>query len=136
MEESTPQQAASRYRKIIDGYKAQLRNHPELKLSEYCRSSHANYSGVIDWTKRHGISVLELRREARGEVPGKSACHSDPVGTFIQFMPSSKASDSEGEGSRRGRAQGCNQGTRQQRGQTQGLLRGGDEGGGCLSRRH
>ena len=57
MEESTPQQAASRYRKIIDGYKAQLRNHPELKLSEYCRSSHTNYSGVIDWTKRHGISV-------------------------------------------------------------------------------
>ena len=95
MEESTPQQAASRYRKIIDGYKAQLRNHPELKLSEYCRSSHTNYGGVIDWTKRHGISVLELRREARGEVPGKSACPSDPAGTFIQFMPSGRSGFSD-----------------------------------------
>ena len=61
-----------------------------MKLSEYCKESHTNYRGVIDWTKRHGISILELRREARGETAGiSSALKSD--GAFIQFMPSSRS---------------------------------------------
>ena len=65
-------------------------NDPDLKLSEYCKESHTNYRGVIDWTKRHGISILELRREARGETSGStSAPQSD--GAFIQFMPSSRS---------------------------------------------
>ena len=90
MEESTPAQAASRYRRVIEGYKSRLRTNPDLKLSEYCKESHANYRGVIDWTKRHGISILELRREARGETSGStSAPQSD--GAFIQFMPSSRS---------------------------------------------
>ena len=86
MEESTPAQAASRYRKVIEDYKSKLRSNPDLKLSEYCKESHTNYSGVIDWTKRHGISILELRREARGETGGRSA-RPESEGPFIQFMP-------------------------------------------------
>ena len=89
MEESTPTQAASRYRKIIEGYKSRLRTNPDLKLSEYCKESHTNYRGVIDWTKRHGISILELRREARGGIAGRSASP-ESEGTFIQFMPSGR----------------------------------------------
>ena len=90
MEESIPVQAASRYRSVIDVYKSKLRSNPDLKLSEYCKESHTNYRGVIDWTKRHGISILELRREARGETAGiSSALKSD--GAFIQFMPSSRS---------------------------------------------
>ena len=87
MEESTPAQAASRYRKVIEGFKSRLRSNPDLKLSEYCKESHTNYRGVTGWTKRHGISVLELRREAHGVTAGRSEIlESD--GTFIQFMPS------------------------------------------------
>ena len=90
MEESTPELAATRYRRVIEGYKSRLRTNPNLKLSEYCKESHTNYRGVIDWTKRHGISILELRREARGETSGStSAPQSD--GAFIQFMPSSRS---------------------------------------------
>lgn len=90
MEESLPGQAASRYRKVIEGYKSRLRTNPDMKLSEYCKESHTYYRGVIDWTKRHGISILELRREARGETSGStSAPQSD--GAFIQFMPSSRS---------------------------------------------
>ena len=90
MEESTPELAATRYRRVIEGYKSRLRTNPDLKLSEYCKESHTNYRGVIDWTKRHGISILELRREARGETSGStSAPQSD--GAFIQFMPSSRS---------------------------------------------
>lgn len=89
MEESTPAQAASRYRKVIEDYKSKLRSNPDLKLSEYCKESHTNYSGVIDWTKRHGISILELRREARGETGGRLA-RPESEGPFIQFMPSSR----------------------------------------------
>ena len=89
MEESIPTQTASRYHKIIEGYKSRLRSNPDLKLSEYCKESHTNYSGVIDWTKRHGISILELRREARD---GTLGCSPSPEyeGPFIQFMPSSR----------------------------------------------
>ena len=90
MEESTPAQAASRYRKVIEDYKSKLRSNPDLKLSEYCKESHTNYSGVIDWTKRHGISILELRREARDGTLGSSAS-SEADGAFIQFMPSSRS---------------------------------------------
>ena len=90
MEESLPGQAASRYRKVIEAYKSRLRSNPDLKLSEYCKESHTYYRGVIDWTKRHGISILELRREARGETAGRSASP-ESEGTFIQFMPSSRA---------------------------------------------
>ena len=93
MEESTPAQAASRYRKIIDGYKSRLKSNPDLKLSEYCKESHTNYRGVIDWTKRHRISVLELRREARGETAGRSESPKSD-GTFIQFMPSGRSASS------------------------------------------
>ena len=89
MEESLPGQAASRYRKIIEGYRSRLRTDPDLKLSEYCKESHTNYSGVIDWTKRHGISILGLRREARGERAVRSASQ-ESEGTFIQFTPSSR----------------------------------------------
>lgn len=73
MEESTPELAATRYRRVIEGYKSRLRTNPDLKLSEYCKESHTNYRGVIDWTKRHGISILELRREARGETSGSTS---------------------------------------------------------------
>ena len=90
MEESLPGQAASRYRKVIEDYKSRLRSNPDLKLSEYCTESHTYYRGVIDWTKRHGISILELRREARGETAGRSASP-ESEGPFIQFMPSSRA---------------------------------------------
>ncbi len=93
MEESTFPQAVSRYRKVIEGYKSRLRTNPDLKLSEYCKESHTNYRGVIDWTKRHGISILELRREARGETAGSSSA-SGSDGAFIQFIPSGRgASD-------------------------------------------
>ena len=89
MEESIPVQAASRYRSVIDVYKSKLRSNPDLKLSEYCKESHTNYRGVIDWTKRHGISILELRREARGERTG---CSPSPEyeESFIQFVPPSR----------------------------------------------
>ena len=90
MEESIPAQAATRYRKVIEGYKSRLKSNPDLKLSEYCKESHTNYRGVIDWTKRHGISILELRREARDGALGSSAS-SEADGAFIQFMPSSRS---------------------------------------------
>lgn len=67
MEESIPVRAASRYAKVIDGYMARLKNNPDLKLSEYCKETHTNYNGVVDWTKRHAVSIRELRREARGK---------------------------------------------------------------------
>ena len=87
MEESIPECAASRYAKVIDGYKARIKNNPDLKLSEYCKETHTNYSGVVAWTKRHAVSIRELRREARGESTGT------PSGlgrssTFVQFVPS------------------------------------------------
>ena len=90
MEESIPAQATSRYRKVIEGYKSRLMSNPDLNLSEYCKESHTNYRGVIDWTKRRGISILELRRKARGETLVRSA-NPKSDGNFIQFMPSSRA---------------------------------------------
>ena len=51
------------------------------------------FRGVIDWTKRHRISVLELRREARGETAGRSESPKSD-GTFIQFMPSGRSASS------------------------------------------
>ena len=75
---------------VIVGYKSRLKSNPDLKLSEYCKESHTNYRGVIDWTKRHGISILELRREARDGALGSSAS-SKADGAFIQFMPSSRS---------------------------------------------
>lgn len=91
MEESIPAQAASRYRKIIDGYKSRLRTDPDLKLSDYCKESHTNYRGVIDWTKRHGISILELRREARDRTAGRSESP-ESDGAFIQFTSARRPS--------------------------------------------
>lgn len=86
MEEPIFPQASSRYAKVLEGYKARLKSNPNLKLSEYCRESHTNYSGVIDWTKRHGISILELRRG----IPREASCKiaPDSGGAFIQFTPS------------------------------------------------
>lgn len=86
MEESLPVQAASRYAKVIENYKSRLKDNPDLKLSEYCKETHTNYNGAVKWTKRHGISLLELRREARGTSPGSSS-DVDSSGTFIQFAP-------------------------------------------------
>ena len=87
MEESIPVRAASRYAKVIEGYKARLKKNPDLKLSEYCKETHTNYNGVVDWTKRHAVSIRELRREARGESTGIPS-GLGPSGTFIQFVPS------------------------------------------------
>lgn len=78
MEESIPVRAASRYAKVIEDYKVRLKDNPDLKLSEYCKETHTNYNGVVDWTKSHAVSIRELRREAHGESSG----------TFIQFAPS------------------------------------------------
>ena len=84
MEESTPELAATRYRKVIEGYKSRLKSNPDLKLSDYCKESHTNYRGVIDWAAGRGIFVRKLQAEARGETP---ECASQ---TFIQFMPSGR----------------------------------------------
>ena len=78
MEESIPVRAASRYAKVIEDYKVRLKDNPDLKLSEYCKETHTNYNGVVDWTKSHAVSIRELQREAHGESSG----------TFIQFAPS------------------------------------------------
>ena len=63
MEESTPELAATRYRRVIEGYKSRLRTNPDLKLSEYCKESHTNYRGVIDWTKRLERGFFEMPRK-------------------------------------------------------------------------
>ena len=78
MEESIPVRAASRYAKVIEDYKVRLKDNPDLKLSEYCKETHTNYNGVVDWTKSHAVSIRELQREA----------HVESSGTFIQFAPS------------------------------------------------
>lgn len=83
--------AESRYLKIIEGYREQLRKNPDLRLSEYCKESHTNYRGVMDWAKRHGIRIMDLRREARGETTFKSV-HSNSSNSFIQFRPSNVVS--------------------------------------------
>lgn len=83
-------QAGSFYSGVIEGYKTRLRSDPNLRLSEYCKESDTHYGRVIDWMRRHGISVRELRRESRGEVGGRSMASSSE-GTFIQFVPSGKS---------------------------------------------
>lgn len=83
-------QAGSFYSGVIEGYKTRLRSDPNLRLSEYCKESDTHYGRVIDWMRRHGISVRKLRRESRGEVGGRSMASSSE-GTFIQFVPSGKS---------------------------------------------
>ena len=90
MEEMRISQAGSFYSGVIEGYKTRLRSDPNLRLSEYCKESDTSYGRVIDWMRRHGISVHELRRESRGEVSGRSMASSSE-GTFIQFVPSGKS---------------------------------------------
>ena len=90
MEEMRISQAGSFYSGVIEGYKTRLRSDPNLRLSEYCKESDTHYGRVIDWMRRHGISVRELRRESRGEVGGRSMASSSE-GTFIQFVPSGKS---------------------------------------------
>ena len=90
MEEMRISQAGSFYSGVIEGYKTRLRSDPNLRLSEYCKESDTHYGRVIDWMRRHGISVRELRRESRGEVSGRSMASSSE-GTFIQFVPSGKS---------------------------------------------
>ena len=67
MEELITEQAATRYRKDVDGYKSRLKDNPDLKLSEYCKEIHTNYREVIDWMRCNGIRTLDLKREASGE---------------------------------------------------------------------
>lgn len=90
MEEMRISQAGSFYSGVIEGYKTRLRSDPNLRLSEYCKESDTHYGRVIDWMRRHGISVRKLRRESRGEVGGRSMASSSE-GTFIQFVPSGKS---------------------------------------------
>lgn len=89
MEELIVTQAATRYRKAVDGYKSRLKDNPDLKLSEYCKEIHTNYRGVIDWMRRNGIITLGLKRETSGET----VCGMTNTGSgdsFIRFVPSNR----------------------------------------------
>lgn len=97
MEELIPAQAATRYRKAVDGYKSRLKDNPDLKLSEYCKEIHTNYRGVIDWMRRHGISVIKLRYELRKET-ACSLLDIDSGNSFIQFVPSSRTTSGNLQG--------------------------------------
>ena len=89
MEELIPTQASTRYRKAVDGYKSRLKDNPDLTMYDYCKEQNINYSRLIGWMGRHGVSVIKLRHELRKETEC-SLSDIDSGNAFIQFVPSSR----------------------------------------------
>lgn len=84
-EEETFSPAASElYSKTIERYKEHLSANPCLRLKEFCRESHVNYSGALHWSRRNGISINKLRESARTWHVTKPSSEA-----FVQFVPSS-----------------------------------------------
>ena len=90
MEESIPAQAIARYRKVIEDFRSRLGENPDLELREYCKETHTNYRGLIDWMERNGINTCETRRKARAKENDETTVL-ESEGAFIQFVPSGKS---------------------------------------------
>lgn len=84
MEGSIPVRAASRYAKVIEGYKARLKKNPDLKLSEYCkaRGNNGTRRGCIFYSlacscREMGINFFEylsdVLNRAAAMPPGSGA---------------------------------------------------------------
>ena len=56
-------QIAARNRIVISGYKSRLMDNPDLTMYDYCKEQNINYSRLIGWMGRHGVSVIKLRHE-------------------------------------------------------------------------
>jgi len=91
MEEIISQRAVSRYCKIVQSYKEALKSNPDLRFKAYCNETHTHYYGALDWLKRNGISINEMRREARIEIQTdlmpSTLPDSSSAPTFVQFQP-------------------------------------------------
>jgi len=80
-----PKVASRRYQATLEEYKKALRADATVSFFSFCRSKHVNYDGIKKWASEKGVSIMALKRAARGDVPisERSATTTEP--TFIQF---------------------------------------------------
>ena len=90
-------QIAARNRIVISGYKSRLMDNPDLTMYDYCKEQNINYSRLIGWMGRHGVSVIKLRHELRKETEC-SLSDIDSGNAFIQFVPSSRTTSGNLQG--------------------------------------
>ena len=79
---STAKRKSSSQSAVVKNYKDTLKTRPDLSLASYCRDTNIDYARILDWMNRRGLSVRQLRSEARGE--GLSY---ESLPTFMQFRP-------------------------------------------------
>jgi len=80
---STSKSKSSTPSTVFENYKDSLKIRPDLSLKSYCRDNNIDYEKILDWMNRRGLSVRQLRAEARREGLG----HQDHQPTFMQFRP-------------------------------------------------
>jgi len=86
-----PKVAYQRYQTTLEEYKEALLKDATISFFSFCRGRHVNYDGIKKWASAKGVSIMALKREARGDAfPVREETPSEP--TFIQFAPARRPS--------------------------------------------
>ncbi len=78
---SVPKVAHQRYQTTLEEYKEALRADATITFFSFCHSKNVNYDGIKKWASEKGVSIMALKRSARGDVSisGRSQSHASGV---------------------------------------------------------